>query len=877
MKKSYIATRALLLAFAFLFCLSSVCVAADAGSEDVDPNVYVEVYDPERVWDGTTLLADNHIPGEPRIIEVNMEGEIVWEYVLPEDLPPASDVELLPNGNILFVTDKGLYEIDRDGNIVWSYLDEKVSHDADRLPNGNTLVVFGGDDQIDDAHVKEISPEGEVVWAWYAKDHFYKEPYKDIYEAGWTHTNAVTRLPNGNTMISLRNFLLTVEVNPEGEVVWSYDWSSLGIEPHEPELLPNGNLLIALHGGGKKERAVEVNPKTGEVVWEFNIPGLIGLRDADRLPNGNTLLCGGAFLDEGPKVLEVTPDKKIVWQLGVKGVKGTPEDHQKWFYKAERISAVAPQISIVSPENETYPPGEIEISIDYVDVDLGAIWYRVYDRSNDKWVTDEVTYLRNVWSDGLTFEGTEEGPRTVTLDEGEYTLYVRAESTGWGNENLLERKVINTTEASVDFTVEAKPSEVTPTPTPTPTVTATTTTPSKPEKPEVTVAKGKIQASIPKIEAGKAEIIMVEKADIPLRYMRISVRNSVNDVQITVNRLEEKPPSVTVDVEGKVYQYFEISHQNIASSDVSKVLLEFTVEKSWIKANNIDRHTVSLQRYGENGWSKLPTYEVDEDPENVYYKAESPGLSIYAISGITVTPTPTETETPTPTPTKTVAPSPTASPSPTSSPSPTATPSPTPTETTTEKKGESRCIIATSTFGSELAPEVQFLRGFRENVALKTFAGSQFMRVFNAWYYSFSPPVAAVIASNEPLKAVMRPVLLPLLKILQLAVTVNSALSFNPELAIVLTGLVASSLIGIVYFTPVTLASLYLAKRRWKYLPKPGKLTVLLTPWLVSLALICLGEATLSATLMMAATGAFIIFTIALTAGAISLKILQHH
>jgi hypothetical protein len=82
------------------------------------------------------------------------------------------------------------------------------------------------------------------------------------------------------------------------------------------------------------------------------------------------------------------------------------------------------------------------------------------------------------------------------------------------------------------------------------------------------------------------------------------------------------------------------------------------------------------------------------------------------------------------------------------------------------------------------------------------------MKVFNAWYYSFSPSIAAVIASNEPLKAVMRPVLLPLLKILQLAVTVNSAFSFNHELAIVLAGLVASSLIGIVYFTPVTLTSL---------------------------------------------------------------------
>jgi len=150
------------------------------------------------------------------------------------------------------------------------------------------------------------------------------------------------------------------------------------------------------------------------------------------------------------------------------------------------------------------------------------------------------------------------------------------------------------------------------------------------------------------------------------------------------------------------------------------------------------------------------------------------------------------------------------------------------------------------------------------------------MKVFNAWYYSFSPPVASVIAGSEPLKAVMRLALLPLLKILNLSVMVNSIFSFNPELAIVLTGLAASSLIGVVYFMPVTAAALYLVKLKRKSLPKPGKLAVLLIPWSISIILIYLGEITVSTMLMMAATGVFVVFTIALTAGAVSLKILQH-
>ena len=115
-----------------------------------DPELVVDVYDPDKVWDGTTLLTDKHT-GQARLIEVDMLGEIVWEYKLPDEWSEGIvgfEVELLPNGNVLFtVTRSGIYEVDRDGNIVWSHRDPKVSHDADRLENGNTLYVFGANDQ----------------------------------------------------------------------------------------------------------------------------------------------------------------------------------------------------------------------------------------------------------------------------------------------------------------------------------------------------------------------------------------------------------------------------------------------------------------------------------------------------------------------------------------------------------------------------------------------------------------------------------------------------------------------------------------------------------------------------------------------------------
>lgn len=409
------------------------------------------LYNPSKAWNGTTLFSDTHDPGRPRIVEVNMLGEIVWEYRLPEEIRSVADVELLPSGNILFVAPGGVYEVDRDGALVWSYADNRVSHDADRLPNGNTIMVWGGDDKVNDIQVKEVNPEGEVVWSWYARDHFYVEPYKDIYYQGWTHTNAVTRLPDGNTMISLRNFNLTVAVDPQGSVVWSYDWGSLGDSPHEPELLPNGHLLASVWsrpGPPGPNRAVEVDPETGEVVWEFRLPGI---RDVDRLPNGNTLVA------RATKIVEVTSEGEVVWQLEVSGVSLEREDHERWFYKAERVGRVAPRFSVTSPESRIYTTSEIEVSINYLDLDLDTIWYRVYDRSDGRWATDELVYVKNLWVDALTFDRTETGVRELSLEDGDYTLYVWANSTGWGDENLYRRKVVNVANGSVDFTVRAAP------------------------------------------------------------------------------------------------------------------------------------------------------------------------------------------------------------------------------------------------------------------------------------------------------------------------------------------------------------------------------------------------------------------------------------
>nr|WP_321352589.1 aryl-sulfate sulfotransferase [uncultured Methanoregula sp.] len=302
-----------------------------------DPAFFVNISVDGKIAPGTTILADNHDPKNPRIIEVNRLGEIVWEYRLSDDLKPFTnpgwDVEVLKNGNVLtLLPGYGVLEINRDKKIVWKYLDPKVSHDADRLSSGNTLVVFGSKDTKDDAQVKEIDPSGKVVWSWYAKYLFNTADYTNIWDEGWTHTNAVTRLENGNTLISLRNFNIVAEIDPNGKLVRKIG-EGFFVAQHDPQVLENGKILVANHV--RPNEVMEYNP-SGSVSWKFVIPdrSAFPIRDANKLANGNILITGA------DRIIEVTPDKQVVWLFRLADAPFTDERvaESRGFYKAERIS-----------------------------------------------------------------------------------------------------------------------------------------------------------------------------------------------------------------------------------------------------------------------------------------------------------------------------------------------------------------------------------------------------------------------------------------------------------------------------------------------------------------------------------------------------------
>ncbi len=185
------------------------------------------------------------------------------------------------------------------------------------------------------------------------------------------------------------------------------------------------------------------------------------------------------------------------------------------------------------------------------------------------------------------------------------------------------------------------------------------------------------------------------------------------------------------------------------------------------------------------------------------------------------------------------------------------------------------CFIATATYGSGLSPEVQLLRNFRDRDVFQTFAGSNFMRIFNMVYYSFSPQVAHTISTNENLRTMMRYVLYPLIGILWATQQIYSASAFSPEGAVVIAGVFAGSLIGLVYASPLILVGSFAIARAFRRRPTRAHVYMLLPFLAIATSLIIVSELTRFEMLMQVSTSMLMLTTWALPGLALSAWVLN--
>lgn len=185
--------------------------------------------------------------------------------------------------------------------------------------------------------------------------------------------------------------------------------------------------------------------------------------------------------------------------------------------------------------------------------------------------------------------------------------------------------------------------------------------------------------------------------------------------------------------------------------------------------------------------------------------------------------------------------------------------------------GSSGCLIATATFGSPQAQEVQMVRDFRDGQIKQSFTGSRFMQGFDAWYYSYSPSVASYITTHPVARQVVRAVITPLLAIVSCTRMCYSLLAFSPDLAAVSAIVFGSTLIGIVYYVPVMLVLLWFSRRRTGTIPGPATMKPVFAVWAGVLLMVTAGILFRSGILTTLGSALLVVTTIILVSGTISL------
>jgi hypothetical protein len=135
--------------------------------------------------------------------------------------------------------------------------------------------------------------------------------------------------PGRQVLVSMRELGTIGLLDLDKEV---FTWAARGpwIGQHDPDLLPNGNMLlfdnVGDFGDRGDSRVIEFDPKTFEIVWSYagsaDRPFHSILRsDQERLANGNTLITES----DGGRLLEVTPGGEIVWEY-VNSIRGGDGD-----------------------------------------------------------------------------------------------------------------------------------------------------------------------------------------------------------------------------------------------------------------------------------------------------------------------------------------------------------------------------------------------------------------------------------------------------------------------------------------------------------------------------------------------------------------------
>jgi uncharacterized protein YndB with AHSA1/START domain len=240
------------------------------------------------------------------------DGKVIWTYSTGKG-GEIDDVWLMTNGHVLFARQHDVQEVTPQKRLVWRWEAPQGTeiHSCQPLGLDKVLLIQNG-----------LPPKLMVIDKASNKVEITHDmPAVSLTDPKTVHPQfrRIRKTAAGTYLAPFLKMGKVVEYDADFKEIWSYAIPT----PWAAVRLHNGNTLIA----DEHDKLVrEVSPK-GETVWEFkqsDLPANIVLHNiqtADRLASGNTVIfssTGGTKQEDRPniiQILEVTPDKKIVWVL----------------------------------------------------------------------------------------------------------------------------------------------------------------------------------------------------------------------------------------------------------------------------------------------------------------------------------------------------------------------------------------------------------------------------------------------------------------------------------------------------------------------------------------------------------------------------------
>jgi len=353
-------------------------------------------HDTGKAWPGFNLFSNR----DGQAFLMDMAGNIVHTWSLgPHVENPRSmfcfHAKLLRNGDLaLLCSSNGLYRLDLDSNLAFAFRGP-VHHDVAELPDGRLLVLAREAHEYRDRsevvfdNLVSLSAAGEferVLWSSYAHLAELQQHHGPSFVDGlmprneaiefWNrvgyagerfqyhHVNSIETIPStvnaetdshfraGDLLLSARhvNNIFIIDQDT-GRPVWSWQGAPELDWQHHPVMLSNGNILVFDNGTRRGySRVLELDPERQVTVWTYETERPTDFftargGDAQRLPNGNTLICES----EKGHVFEVTRTGEIAWEFWHPEM--TQEQKRKTIYRMERIGAEDPRVKTLLKNN----------------------------------------------------------------------------------------------------------------------------------------------------------------------------------------------------------------------------------------------------------------------------------------------------------------------------------------------------------------------------------------------------------------------------------------------------------------------------------------------------------------------------------------------